>query len=207
MNYGTLGLGLMNLVDWNLGLDLSLLTLWYWLLIDPLTLTFDLEPWLEPLIWPWHLTLNLDLNIDLDLTLWPWLLDPSVFYPGATCCGVATTITLMHQCYVLEWGWRDVPRCPRPTIDYCLDCDCYWPTGSYGYILDLSCLILAWATTIVMKILDYIYILLGELACVHCNPSRLGSWSLQLGLLVLLGYLFGLGNNTESLTMTLTPWP
>lgn len=111
MNYGTLELGIVNLVDWELWLwplycDPLILHLWWILWHWPLILNlwywiFDTEPlilnlwyWtfdIEPLILTWH------LHFDIE----PLLLDPSVFYPGVTCCGVATTIALMHQCYVL----------------------------------------------------------------------------------------------------------
>ena len=76
---------------WTLDIEPLILSLdidpWYWTLI----LTLIIEPWLEPLIMTWPLVHDIE----------PWTLDPSVFYPGATCCGVATTIALMHQCYVL----------------------------------------------------------------------------------------------------------
>ena len=44
MNYGTLGLGLINPMDWNLGFDLSLFDPLILTLDDPLILTLDLEP-------------------------------------------------------------------------------------------------------------------------------------------------------------------
>ena len=82
---------------------------YYWTLdIEPLILTLDIDLDIdldiEPLILnPCYWTLTWTLDHDLTTCTWYWTLtlDPSVFYPGATCCGVATTIALMHQCYVL----------------------------------------------------------------------------------------------------------
>ena len=87
--------------DWSFDIDLGILDLWYETLGN---WTFDFEPLVYSLyiwtsdVWSEHFDLwYLYFDLDLDHLTFQYLPRHYLF----TCCGVATTIALMHQCYVL----------------------------------------------------------------------------------------------------------